>query len=320
MSRPLRIEYPGAYYHVMNRGAGRWTIYAQDTHREIFLELLREIHEMFEVETHAYCLMDNHYHLLLRTPRGNLSRAMRHLNGVYTQRYNRIQKTDGPLYRGRYKAILIDVDAYLLNVSRYIHRNPIEARIVRRAERYPWSSYSAYIGKSKTPLWLTREDTLGMIGERCRQQRYQAFVEAGIDEETAAFYQKKKQAPILGRESFIARKTKTIAENKEQPESRRRVKDITLDTIVAGVVQVFQIQPEEIFHTPRGRGQENIARSAALYVSRKTAGLPLTTIAEYFGLSHYGSVSGANSRFEARMVDDKQLLSKVMRLNKAINK
>ena len=96
---------------------------------------------MFKVETHAYCLMDNHYHLLLRTPQGNLSRAMRHLNGVYTQRYNRIQKTDGPLYRGRYKAILIDVDAYLLNVSRYIHRNPIEACIVRRAERYPWSSY-----------------------------------------------------------------------------------------------------------------------------------------------------------------------------------
>jgi len=99
----------------MNRGAGRQMIFVQDTHREIFLELLREIHEMFEVETHAYCLMDNHYHLLLRTPQGNLSRAMRHLNGVYTQRYNRIQKTDGPLYRGRYKAILIDVDAYLLN-------------------------------------------------------------------------------------------------------------------------------------------------------------------------------------------------------------
>jgi putative transposase len=268
----------------------------------------------------VWLVMDNHYHLLLRTPRGNLSRAMRHLNGVYTQRYNRIQKTDGPLYRGRYKAILIDVDAYLLNVSRYIHRNPIEARIVRRAERYPWSSYSAYIGKSKAPLWLCMKDTLGMIGQRNRQQRYQTFVEEGIDEDTAAFYQKKKQAPILGRESFIARKTNAIAGNIEQPESRRRAKEIALDTIVEGVVQVFQVEREEIFHTPRGRGQENHARSAALYVSRKTAGLPLTNIAEYFGLGHYGSVSGANSRFEARMADDKQLLSKVMRLNKTINK
>ncbi len=320
MSRPLRIEYPGAYYHVMNRGAGHQTIYAQDTHREIFLELLREIHEMFGVETHAYCLMDNHYHLLLRTPQGNLSRAMRHLNGVYTQRYNRIQKTDGPLYRGRYKAILIDADAYLLNVSRYIHSNPIEARIVKRAERYPWSSYSAYIGKSKAPPWLYMEDTLKMIGQRSRQTRYRAFVEAGVDEETVAFYQKKKQLPILGRDSFIARKTKAIANNKEQPESRGRIKEITLDTVVESVVQVFQIEREEIFHTPRGRGQVNIARSAAIYVSRKSAGLPLTTIAEYFGLSHYGSVSGANSRFEARMDKDKGLVSKLMILNKTINK
>ena len=316
MSRTARLVVPNYPHHVTQRGARKQKTFFSSHDYKMYLELLRQARENAGVEVWAYCLMPNHYHLLLHTPDGNISRCMRHINGVYTQRYNRIQKTDGPLYRGRYKAILIDVDAFLLNVSRYIHRNPIEARIVRRAERYPWSSYSAYIGKSKAPLWLTMEDTLGMIGQRCRQQRYQAFVEAGIDEETAAFYQKKKQAPILGRESFIARKTKTIAENKEQPESRRRVKDITLDTIVAGVVQVFQIQPEEIFHTPRGRGQENIARSAALYVSRKTAGLPLTTIAEYFGLSHYGSVSGANSRFEARMVEDKQLLSKVMRLNK----
>lgn len=320
MSRPLRIEYPGAYYHVMNRGAGHQIIYAQDAHRELFLELLREIHEMFGVETHVYCLMDNHYHLLIRTPQGNLSRAMRHLNGVYTQRYNRLQKTDGALYRGRYKAILIDADAYLLNVSRYIHRNPIEADIVKRAERYPWSSYSAYIGERKAPVWLNMEDTLEMIGQRSQQQRYQAFVEAGIDEETATFYQKKKQAPILGRESFIARKANLITSNKEQPESRRRIKEITLGTIVEAVVQVFKIEPEDILLTPRGRGQENNARSAALYVSRKTAGLPLRTIAEYFGLSHYGSVSGANSRFEARMNKDKELASKLMILNKTINK
>ncbi len=211
MSRPLRIEYPGAYYHVMNRGAGRKDIYAHDEHRQIFLELLREIHEMFKVEIHAYCLMDNHYHLLLSTPLGNLSRSMRHLNGVYTQRYNRTQKTDGPLYRGRYKAILIDADAYLLNVSRYIHRNPLEARVVKHAEDYPWSSYSAYIGLDRVPQWLSVNETLGMIGQRNLPQRYQAFVEAGVDDETAKFYQKKKQMPILGRESFIRQKVRMLA-------------------------------------------------------------------------------------------------------------
>jgi hypothetical protein len=147
--------------------------------------------------------MGNHYHLLVETPLANLSRAMRHLNGVYTQRYNREVKSDGPLFRGRYKAILVDVDAYLLNVCRYIHRNPIEAGLVRKAEKYPWSSYRAYIGKIRSPSWLNTQQTLSMIGVRNQVLRYKAFVETGVDEATEQFYGKKKQAPIFGTESFI---------------------------------------------------------------------------------------------------------------------
>lgn len=255
MSRPLRIEYPGAYYHVMNRGAGRKAIYAHDEHRQIFLELLRELQEMFKAETHAYCLMDNHYHLLLSTPLGNLSRSMRHLNGVYTQRYKRTEKIDGPLFRGRYKAILIDADAYLLNVSRYIHRNPLEAGIVKRVEDYPWSSYGAYIGQDSVPHWLFKEETLGMIGQRNVHKRYQTFVEAGIDDETAKFYKQKKQMPILGRESFIKEKTRKIPHHQEQPESKRLVKEITLEMIIETIAQVFRVEPEEIYRISKGRGR-----------------------------------------------------------------
>ena len=119
MSRPLRIEFPSAWYHVMNRGAGYRDIFNNDIHRMIFADLLSQITKMFQVEIHGVCLMDNHYHLLIKTPKGNLQRAMQHLNGVYTQRYNRLENSDGPLFRGRYKAILIEPDAYLLNVSRY---------------------------------------------------------------------------------------------------------------------------------------------------------------------------------------------------------
>ena len=104
MSRPLRVEYPGAWYHVMNRGAGRRNIFNKKAHYSMFVKLLAEIVGQFDIEIHAYCLMNNHYHLLIRTPCANLARAMRHLNGVYTQRYNRMQKTDGSLFRGRYKA------------------------------------------------------------------------------------------------------------------------------------------------------------------------------------------------------------------------
>ena len=128
MSRPQRILYENAYYHVMNRGAGRCQIFHGREDREIFLQTLGEACHQFRVEIHAYCLMGNHYHLLIKTPQANLSRAMQHINGVYTQRYNRLNKTDGSLFRGRYKAILVDSDAYLLHLSKYIHLNPLSAR------------------------------------------------------------------------------------------------------------------------------------------------------------------------------------------------
>ena len=124
MSRPQRIIYEDAWYHVMNRGAGRRKIFNDRADREIFLETLGEACHQFCIEVHAYCLMGNHYHLLLKTPQANLSRAMRHINGVYTQRYNRSNKTDGSLFRGRYQAILVDSDAYLL------HLNPKSDRMV----------------------------------------------------------------------------------------------------------------------------------------------------------------------------------------------
>ena len=121
MARPLRIGYPGAWYHVMNRGAGRRYIFKNNTHRHYFLSLLEDTQDRFHAEWHAYCLMGNHYHLLLRTPDANLQRIMRHLNGLYTQFFNRSERKDGPLFRGRYKAFLVDTQSYWLPLSRYIH-------------------------------------------------------------------------------------------------------------------------------------------------------------------------------------------------------
>jgi REP element-mobilizing transposase RayT len=112
-SGPQCIEYEDAYYHVMNRGAGRRDIFDDDTDREQFLTIVKEAHTQFGIEIHAYCLMSNHYHLLIKTPRGNLGRVMRHINGVFAQRLNRVKVTDGPMFRGRYKAILVDSDTYL---------------------------------------------------------------------------------------------------------------------------------------------------------------------------------------------------------------
>ena len=138
MSRPLRIEFPAAVYHVMNRGAAKQTTFHDSGDYQAFLDTVAEAHQRWAIEVFAYSLMRNHYHLCLRTPKGNLSRVMRHIDGIYTQRFNRRHGRDGTLFRGRYKAILVDADEYLLAVVRYIHLNAVEAGIVKLPEDYRW--------------------------------------------------------------------------------------------------------------------------------------------------------------------------------------
>ncbi len=145
MSRPLRIEYPDAWYHVMNRGRRGDPVFRVREDYLSFIELLKETGDMWNLRVGAYCLIPNHYHLLIQTPNANLSRCMRHINGVYTQRFNRNHHLDGQLFRGRYKAILVEGDSYLLELLRYIHRNPLEAGLIEVLDRYPWSSHRGYL-------------------------------------------------------------------------------------------------------------------------------------------------------------------------------
>jgi hypothetical protein len=232
---------------------------------------------------------------------------MRHLNGVYTQRYNRRTQSDGPLFRGRYKAILIEADAYLLNVGRYIHLNPVAAGLAKVPEDYPWSSYRAYLGLSGEPDWLSTRITLRMIGQRRQRERYRRFVEAGVDADTETFYGKKKLSPIWGREAFRERILAGIEPAAEIPESRPRGKSVTLLAIIEAVAQVFGDDIDHILRSRRGRGQTNSARMAAMYLGRKVAGIPLDELAGQFGLGSYGSVSGMVSRFAKAVQSDEAL-------------
>ena len=165
MPRPLRIEYPGAWYHVMNRGRRKELIFFEDDDYMIFLKTLKETHRKFNIAIHAYVLMPNHYHLLVNTPKGNLSRAIRHLNGVYTQRLNKKMKMDGSLFRGRYKAIVIEKEGYLLEVMRYIHRNPIKSGLENTLGEYRWSSYIDYVHGLSDKKWLYKAETLKCFGK-----------------------------------------------------------------------------------------------------------------------------------------------------------
>ncbi|MFT6906963.1 MAG: putative transposase [Oleiphilaceae bacterium] len=207
MPRPIRINFENAYYHVMNRDRGRQTIFHGDDYYQSFLACLEGASKRFRLEVVAYCLMGNHYHLFVKTPLANLDRCMRHVNGLYTQCYNRLKKTDGPLFRWRYKAILLEADAYAygLQLSRYIHRNPVEIKrpLVDKLEDYRWSSYPCYINKTERPSWLYCDLVYDLLGAKQRYEAYARYVGLGLDEETEIFYGKGNQPAILGGENFV---------------------------------------------------------------------------------------------------------------------
>jgi putative transposase len=163
MARPLRIEFAGALYHVTSRGDRREDIYADDTDRDTWLAVLDEVCHRFNWAVHAYCLMSNHYHLPLETPEGNLSAGMRQLNGVYTQRANQRHGKVGHVFQGRYKAVLVEREAHLLELARYVVLNPVRARIVREAGAWPWSSYRAMVGRVPAPPWLEVDGLLAQL-------------------------------------------------------------------------------------------------------------------------------------------------------------
>lgn len=311
MSRPLRIEYPGAWYHVMNRGQGRRWIYKTDEQRDCFISLLADTTDRFNAEWHAYCLMTNHYHLMLRTPDGNLQRIMRHVNGLYTQYFNRQERRDGPLFRGRYKAILVDAEAYWLQLSRYIHRNPLEAGLVQRLIDYRWSSYPAYAGKVPTPSWLTTHYVLQAIGQRNLHQRYMAFVAEDVDETMADFYGGPRLKPILGDDAYRERVLAGKTDHVDLPELRTERVVPTVDVIARAVSRQFGTSRTDIFLKTRGRGSRGSARSVTMYLCQRIGNMTLSEIAATFDLASYASASSTIRLVRQQLKENRELAKAV---------
>jgi REP element-mobilizing transposase RayT len=289
----------------MNRGRGRQQILPGTAYYQDYLRCLDEAHRRFGIEVHAYCLMDNHYHLLVKTPRGNLSRAMRHIDGVYTQRHNRRKKTDGPLFRGRYKSIVIESNSYLLQVSRYIHRNPVELKkpLVKELQAYPWSSYAAYLNHTEPPGWLYRDTVYGELDNPQRYRAYRRYVESGNDEETLGFYQHKKLASIWGSKKFkdeVLIKAGPI----DGEVDKKGAKDIvSMDRVVLVVAEHYHLSVHDILNAKRGRGMKQTPRWIAMKLCQENAGAELQEIARLFNVSHYSTVSQTVSRLN-RLLED----------------
>ena len=221
MTRPLRIEYPGAVYHVTSRGNEKKPVFKDNQDRLNFLNTLQHANKRYNWICHAYCLMTNHYHLLIETPDGNLSIGMRQVNGVYTQLFNNRHGRTGHLFHGRYKAILIQKDSHLLEVCRYVVLNPVRAKMVETPAAYPWSSYRATAGSAKIHPCFTTEWILGQFsGKRGKaEQEYRKFVSWGIGKRT--IWTDVRGQAILGEEAFVNRFVGHLRKQKEVPEITR---------------------------------------------------------------------------------------------------
>ena len=262
--------------------------------------------------------MGNHYHLLVKTPQANLGRAMRHINGVYTQRFNKNQKTDGSLFRGRYKALIVEKEDYLLQVSRYIHLNPIAAKITASLKDYPWSSYLDYISKEKSTTWLRVDEVRSMLNASNHRLAYLKFIEAGVDQETREFYEKKNMPVILGSDAFKEEILSHIGE--EQIQSSRtdynKVKNLpSMSDVDQVCVNYFNVDKDSLL---KAYGKGNEARKIAIYGSRVWAKEKNSVIAAHYHCQSGSSVCNAVNSVNEKIKLDVQFANEIKKIHKML--
>lgn len=322
MARPLRIEYPDAWYHVMNRGASRQNIFLNTRDFELFLDLLSEIYACYQIQIHAYCLMSNHYHLLIHTPQANLSKAMRHLDGLYTVRHNRVLGKDGPLFRGRYKAILIEAENYLLHLSRYIHINPVEAKMVQSPGEYPWSSYKYFISNKHKPDWLCIKETLKHFKDNSNK-KYKSFVEESLHDDVFMKSINKLQFPILGSEEFIKRIKEEKISHKVQlnvPEHCNLIKRFspTIEEVIRTVENYFDNSCANTLSN--GKEKRSLVKKYAIFLSQRLTGESQRVIGAKFGGLTYSTVSKISSSIEMSMKENDEIVQHINKLIDILSK
>lgn len=284
MTRPLRLELAGGLYHVTSRGDGRDDIYLSDADRVGWLEVLGEVCQRFNWVCHAWCQMTNHYHLLIETPEANLARGMRQLNGVYTQRFNRVHGRVGHVFQGRYKAILVERDSYLLELVRYVVLNPLRAKMVKRLETWRWSSYLATCGQAESPPWLQTDWILAQFGQRRSSAiaKYVAFVHEGA--RLPSVWAQLRGQIYLGSDAFVKKMQHQIEKKPglgEIPRAQRRA-----------------------ISQPLAQFEKSYARVEAMARAYLSGQHTMLAIAKHFGV-HYSTVSRAARGFEGQAFNER---------------
>jgi len=311
MARPLRIEYPGAFYHITSRGNERKDIFKSARDREKFLSYLASSTERYGAEIHVYCLMTNHYHLLLKTPLGNLSQIMRHINGAYTAYFNTRRQRDGHLFQGRYKAIVVDVDEYAGELSRYIHLNPVRADMVEVPEEYQWSSYQYYIGLRKKPQWLKTDFILEYFGKKVStaQKRYRKFVNAFVNKKYGSPLEETVASTILGSIDFVDEIKDKYLDGKKVDRNLPALAELTTGPTIEEITNEVKVVMEE---------DTALSRKASLYLCHRYSRRTLKEIGSYFGIGE-SAVSQASHRFKLTLDNDRKLRKKINSISKRLN-
>lgn len=313
MARPLRIEFENCMYHITSRGIEKNIIFKRVTDRKRFLEYLEEDLYRFNVYLYAYVLMDNHYHLFIQTTKPNLSHFMHNLNTAYSVYFNKKYHRVGHLFQGRFKAIIVDKDTYLLELIRYIHLNPVKAAMVSLPEEYRWSSYREYIGQREKKIvktdWL--EGYFGKNGVK----KFIRFTNEGIKKEINPF-KNLKASLILGSDAFVDKirgKIPIIKENKEIP-SYKLLKEISVDEILKDISTYYNVSETDLLKRRKG----NIPRMITIYFIRNLSSLKLKEIAKIFNVSESG-ISRAAQKIKEDMKSSYKIRKDIKEIREIIS-
>jgi REP element-mobilizing transposase RayT len=315
MARPLRIQFAGALYHVISRGNERKPIVRDRADREKRLDWLRRTVETYGWRLYAFVLMTNHEHLFLQTPEASLAAGMQYLNGSYTGYFNRRHGRSGHLFQGRYRGHLIEEEGHYLEVSRYIHLNPVRARAVDAPEKWPWGSYRGYRWARRALPWVTYGRVLAEFGrsEADARRAYTRFVQAGLDEPKKSPFANAVGGLLLGSAEFVARiqeRLKSRPVDKALPELEKLRERPSLRRIATAVAGHFD---RDVASWSAGTRSDDASRAVAAYLARRRFGYRAAEVADWLGYSGHGSVRNALARVES---GGKDLLDVVEKLGR----
>lgn len=324
MARALRIQFPGAYYHVTCRGVEQRSIYEDDKDRTRFIALLTRSLATYQVALHAYILMTNHFHLLVQTGKANCAEFMRHFNISYTGWFNWRHQRSGNLYQGRYKAFLIDADNYLLEVSRYLHLNSVRVQEMvsldnrkrwRCAQGYPWSSLVGYLREDQTVPYVSYDLILSMAGGR---QRYRDFVRDGLRRDLVSPFNQVRSRLLLGGDDFVAQVKRYLKRGsmRDQPGYRDLVMTpLEPEQVISVLTQQLRVSPELL----RQRGDNGVIRGIAAELIYKYCEVTQAQIGILLGGIDYGAVHLLRRRLREQMVKDTVVRKQYTKIEEKIN-